>query len=165
MPYDLIQRIDELRKFKMTFVVSPKNWQNFSTPVPLNWVSVRFTSANRISVPTEKGVYAFVIGHHDTGLPPHGYPMYVGQTGHDSNQTLRLRYGVYLSDQKSKSDKRPKVKELLTRWKDCLFFYYAPVTDRRYSLKKLEAALNDSLIPPCSTNDFSAGVRTAVRAL
>ncbi len=89
--------------------------------------------------------------------------MYIGQVGHGNDtRTLFARYGDYLREQKQ--NKRPSVHYMLNNWETCLDFCYAEVRDKRINLKKLERALNDSLIPPFSTNDFSADIRQAKKA-
>jgi hypothetical protein len=44
---------------------------------------------------------------------------------------------------------------MLNRWKNCIYFYYARVPDKRRSLGGIETKLLDSIIPPFNKNDFS----------
>ena len=89
--------------------------------------------------------------------------MYIGEVGQAAKKrTLRLRYGDYLREQKTK--KRAGVHFMLTCWKSCLDFCYAEVPDKRISLKKLEKSLNDAMFPPYSTKDFTANIRDAKKA-
>jgi hypothetical protein len=89
--------------------------------------------------------------------------MYIGETGQGKqDRTLNIRYGEYLKEQQTK--KRAGVHFMLKCWKSCLEFCYAEVPDKRINLKKLEAALNDAMFPPFSTNDFSAKIRDVKKA-
>ena len=155
--------VNEIKIFRGEFHLRPKSLHSFKPTKSLTWNRVRFDAANKAQVPPSRGVYAFVVRGPHTSLPPHGYVMYIGQVGHGNDtRTLFVRYGDYLREQKQ--NKRPSVHYMLTNWETCLDFCYAEVRDKRINLKKLKRALNDSLIPPFSTNDFSADIRQAKKA-
>lgn len=167
LPHDFQSNVDKLGSYKQTFVLSPDSWSKFAPAPALNWQSVRFAPGNLNAVPDERGIYAFVIQFQDHAalprpLPSHGYVMYGGITGHlAANRTLRKRYADYLREKQR--GKRPKIARMM-RWSDHLFFHYSTV-DAAVALDKLEHALNDAIMPPSVTNDFSAEVRPLVKAL
>ena len=89
--------------------------------------------------------------------------MYAGITGHvGPTRTLRVRYGDYLRDQRR--PKRLGIYSMLNNGSDHLFFHYSGVPQAA-ALDQLETALNDAVIPPYVTNDFSAEIRELVRVL
>ena len=152
----------KLKVYGQDFILAPKQLRKFSTKAVLNWQKVKFTDGNRVSIPQARGIYAFVVEHNGFQLPPHGYVMYVGITGKTIGRTLRKRYGEYLREKKV--NKRAGVHYMLNNWAASMFFHYAVVTDKRYNLSNLEVAVSDAIIPPYSTNDFSAEIRQAKKA-
>jgi hypothetical protein len=152
----------KLKLYSENFTLSPKQLRKFTTTAKLEWKKVRFTAGNLSAVPIDRGIYAFVVEHNSSQLPPHGYVMYVGITGDTSNHNLRRRYGNYLRDKRV--DKRAGIHFLLNNWAASLYFHYAVVSDKRYSLASIESQMADALIPPFNTNDFSAEIRKAKRA-
>jgi len=160
MTLDLVRRIDTLRNYKKSFILSPAQWKSFKVK-GLEWESVQFGDNEKSNVPDERGVYCFMIEHRDSSFPSHGYMAYVGLVGHNNNRTLRLRYADYLRDQKRA--KRVHIYELLNKWKGSIYFHYAPVKDKRRSLKKIETALLDAIVPPYNKKDFSASFGSVAR--
>lgn len=134
-------------------------------PTKLRWIPIPFTSNNKKLVAAKRGVYAFVVKSEFSDLPTHGYVMYMGITGNDSEaRNLRIRYSDYLIHKKLiKPKKRIGIHHMLNIWTDCLYFYFAPVP-RPHDLGAIEIALNDCLVPPFVRDDFSAEVRGAKAA-
>lgn len=166
MLHDFDRNLRDLKHFEQRVVLSPKQWSSFVPPVPLDWQSVQFTGANRSNVPKERGIYAFVVQFQDHSvnplrLPQHGYIMYVGITGHIGvTRTLYDRFGDYARER----GKRIRIYSMLQKWSQHLFFHYATVPVG-VALDQLELAINDAIIPPYVTGDFSAGVKPLVKAL
>ena len=107
------------------------NADRISTPViprppALNWQSIKFNAEDEIDrVPNDKrGVYAFVISSDANPMPVHGYIMYIGIAGRDSNRSLRTRYRDYLSTNKVLL--RPKINYLIANWYSVLRFFLPP---------------------------------------
>lgn len=165
---DFEANLSGLKDFQQKVILRPDRWRSFSTTTPLDWKSVRFTKLNRPDVPKQRGIYAFVVqfqDHKDSPLmlPPHGYVMYAGITGERARtRTLFDRYGDYLSDQRR--PKRIPIWSMLNKWKEDIFFHFAAVGED-FDLAATELALNDAIIPPYVTKDFSAEVRKLVRTL
>ena len=116
-------------------------------------------------VPDDKrGIYAFAVCQHNDVLPPHGYVLYIGIAGRDSDRPLRDRYRDYLNGKKIM--KRKKIAFMIGNWHKVLRFFYAPVDDDLSSedLQKLERQLNTALLPPYSNRDMDADVRGKRRA-
>jgi hypothetical protein len=163
MPEAFVDFVDtQLKKYETRFVLNPAQIRGFAAKYNLDWKKIEFNQANQLYVPRCRGVYAFVVEHNHSDFPPHGYIMYIGETGQDGNYNLYKRYGDYLKDKRV--PKRPGIHYMLIRWEPCLYFHYAAVKDKRVNLKKLEKSLNDAFIPPFSTNDFSAEIRRGKRA-
>ena len=161
--YDFEQSSEFQQKmswYTQRFVIYPEQLMSLSLPTSLNWKSIKFNNENKKDVSDKRGVYAFVIQHKDNNLPNHGYITYVGITGNESSsRNLRKRYGDYLREQRR--PKRRSIHMMLNKWKDCLYFNYAELEDDSVDLSFIEDRLNDAIIPPYSTNDFTADVRQA----
>lgn len=168
MAIDFESNLSELKNYQQHVLLAPSRWRGFVPASPLAWSYVKFEVGNRTAVPEQRGIYAFIVQFQDNGqlpiaLPPHGYVMYAGVTGEvAAGRTLRDRYGDYLRDQKR--PKRRSIWLMLNRWKEDIYFHYAPV-DANFDLGAAEDALNDAIIPPYVTQDFSAEVRELVRVL
>ena len=164
---DFDSNLTQLKTFQQNVILMPEKWRSFVPAEPLAWTKVKFTTENKAGVPAQRGIYAFVVQFQDndalpTPLPPHGYIMYAGITGAAANRTLNDRYGDYLRDQRRA--KRMQIWTMLNRWKEDIYFHFAPVGPK-FDLAAAETALNDAIIPPYVTNDFSAEVRALVRVL
>lgn len=153
----------EFKNYGQSFVLNPAQMKGFTTRCKLDWKKVAFNKINKSLIPQERGVYAFIVEYNIIGVPPHGYIMYIGETGQDSLHNLQKRYADYLKD-KQKPLKRLSLHYMLNNWEECLHFHYAVVKDKRVNLKKLEKNLNDAFIPPYNINDFSAEIRKGKQA-
>jgi hypothetical protein len=152
-----------LRYYEQRFLLSPKQFSQFSSPATLAWTTVSFGPKCLSSVISEPGLYAFSIQTPKAGLPPHSYILYIGQTGaKQKTRTLRKRAGEYLKEEKSA--KRRHVWEFLNKWSKHLSFHFAPVDPEIYDLEDIEKRLNDALLPPYSVNDFSAEIKVQKKA-
>lgn len=161
MAYDLVKKADDLGAFRQTFCLSPTQWAKCAIQPPIQWQSVPFRKGERPNVPQSRGLYAFVIRPTVSALFEHGYLMYIGQTGHGNARTLRARFDEYF--QSTRIRKRAQIARMMDKWQNHLVFYFAPLATVA-DLKSLEVDLNDALIPPCVTGDFSPAIREAVRA-
>jgi hypothetical protein len=159
---DFHEAFNALKIYERTFILSPRQWRTEKLDVKLDWAWVRFTEKNVDSVPDTRGLYAFIVEHHPSNFPPHGYIMYVGITGDTSDdRSLRLRFRDYLRE---RNNGRSKVVVMLNQFKKNLFFHFAPVPDKSQSLEQIETALLSAIIPPCNES-FDATIRQAIKAL
>jgi len=159
----------EIAKFKFEVTISPEKLQTNTYAVrPLSWDSITYNdSANINKVPDDKrGVYAFAISYPNDALPPHGYILYIGIAGRDSDRPLRDRYKDYLNEKKVL--KRANIARIIGTWSesDVLRFYFAPVEDTvsTEDLQELEKQLNTALLPPFSEGDLDAETKKKRRA-
>ena len=157
---------EKIGKYTRNFTLAPQQLQKADYIVEcLTWHSIRYGESELDRVPDNKrGIYAFGICQESKILPPHGYILYIGIAGRDSNRPLRERYRDYLYP--SKMAKRPGVKAMIGTWHEILRFFFAPVEDGFSSddLKKLERQLNTALLPPYSKVDLDADVRELQKA-
>jgi hypothetical protein len=160
--YDLV---DERRHYSQEFYLIPRRLNALQIPITLEWRVVKFEKSNRDNVSSRPGIYAFVVKSVCPGLPPHGYIPYIGITRkRKRNVFLRTRFSEYIRDQASGSPARLQIGDMLTRWRDAIYFYFAEVDDNLMPLHELEELLNDAIQPPKVSNDYSAAVRRAQRA-
>ncbi len=110
-----------VRKFFLfpEFWMEPKN----KLPIPLKWKSVKFSNVNKSRIPSEKGIYAFVLIPSYNNFFKTRYLFYAGKT----NRTLKKRFTEYLSEKDGKGKPRAKVFEMLNLYDGHLYFYYSEV--------------------------------------
>lgn len=160
---------NDFRYYEETFALVPERLNSFEKPLDLEWQCVKFREENKSLVSPKKGVYAFVIKGGSDGLPPHGYILYVGISRKRKRSIyLRTRYGEYIKEQQrienGKEAERSQIGDMLFRWRHAMYFYYCAIDSDDVDLEDLERKLNDALVPPISTQDFTASVRKAKRA-
>ena len=167
LPIDFANRASErLGRFRIKFTLSPAQLMaNDYDLNQLSWYSIQYGEEEIHKVPDDKrGVYAFAVCQQSTVLPPHGYILYIGIAGKDSDRPLRERYKDYLNGKRIM--KRKKIAFMIGNWHQVLRFFYAPVDDAfsTEDLQKLELQLNTALLPPYSDRDMIAEVRDMRRA-
>ena len=159
---DVIRPREDVRTYRVNFLLWREQWDAYiAPPVSLNWKCVKFEENSAARIPTEKGIYAFVIEPRLPQFPSHGYVTYIGETGHNSNRNLQKRFRDYLNDKKR--PKRHLIHSMLTTWEDYLYFYYVEVDSSQMDIKHLEQKLLDTFTPPFSQTGYSAEVGAAVR--
>lgn len=137
------------------FIVSPSEFHRADVVPRLAWKSVKFGAAAKGSIPEEPGLYAFVVRIPFDGLPPHGWVMYIGQTGDGtSSATLRSRFGQYLRDKRV--CKRAMVFLMLNLWDGHLEFFFTPLPSRKAELEALETQLLGAFRPPFTDRTYPA---------
>jgi hypothetical protein len=140
-----------------------KSWKKFKTTAKLDWRKTRFGVAGLTSIPHERGIYAFTLELAPGELPHHGYILYVGITGDESDANLYKRYNQYLLNMKNE-DGRPAVFYMMKNWKGHLFFNFVPIPNRSVDLAKMERAFINSVMPPVNKRDFDAEIGAAKAA-
>ena len=163
-------RIDPIKAGKLykanqtAFFMDTKKWRSFRTKYKLEWDVVPFQADKKGSVPTEPGLYAFVVSCDHPKLPMHAYILYVGQSGHgDSNHNLRKRFADYLRYQ-ARGSSRPAVDRMLMEFSSDLKFYFAALPSAKSTLEDIETKLLSAIIPPVNQVDFEAEVTVARKA-
>lgn len=139
------------------FTIDPESWASADITPPFLWKHVEFKESNVDSVPEAPGLYAFVLKLPFDGLPPHGWVMYIGQSGHGkSKHNLRKRFMNYHAEQKK--FKRIQTYFMLNAWKGKLLFFYTELPSRKHELETLETKLLDAFRPPYSRGGYSASL-------
>ena len=160
------QAHQEIGRYRVTVILSPdkmmKDQYGFHD---LSWESVLYGKAEIEKVPDNKrGVYAFAVCQESKVLPPHGYILYIGIAGEDSDRPLRDRYKDYFNIKKVLT--RPGIARMIGDWRSVLRFYFAPVGDNVSSdeLKTLEQQLNTALMPPFAERDLESDTKKKRKA-
>lgn len=157
---------DEVAKYTFSVTLSPTRMEAAGEcAYSLTWDSISYGRAEIEKVPNDKrGIYAFAICQQSSELPPHGYILYIGITGLNSQRHLRARYAEYLNERSV--IKRARIARMIGTWHNVLRFFFAPVEDDVTSdeLIALEKRLNDAVMPPFSEGDFTAEIRRMRRA-
>lgn len=156
-PHDLVRATKQFKGNLYGLSLDMESWRAFKNAHPLTWSKTPFHQANKAHVPKERGIYVFSLEVTDCNLPDHSYILYVGIAGLKPDANLHKRFGQYLLEPKKKKG-RPKVIFMLENWKDSLVFNFAHVQDKRVSLKKLEQAFLDAVLPPINVTDFSGEI-------
>lgn len=158
----------QIGDFRLEFILSSDKMRRDDYDVDkLTWDSIHFGDDAEIEkIPNDKrGIYAFAICHPSNILPPHGYVIYVGIAGLQSDRPLRERYKDYLNERHLQK-KRPHIAHMIGNWQDVLRFYFAPIDDSFSSenLEKLEKQINTALMPPFVRGDLEADTKQKKRA-
>lgn len=162
--YDLVLDANKLKIYSENFYLPPHRWSAHKDSYKYAWTKVQFKKANASSVPDEPGLYCFVVRPECAALNEIGYLMYIGEAGHDSNNTLRKRFKSYFSEQEHV--KRPYISYLLQNWKDYLHFYHCKIDKtKQHLIRKYETELLGTFVPVYNKKDFPASLAKAVKAL
>ncbi len=153
--------------YRLEFTISPKTLRSSTYCVAgLAWHSIKFDKAEFKKLPNDKrGVYALVLCEPNSALPQHGYVLYIGIAGRDSNRSLRSRCGDYLNAKKL-IKARQGIAFAIGNWRDVLHLFYVAVDDSvsNSDLKQLERELNGALMPPYSRGDVEATTKNMQKA-
>ena len=166
----MASRVDPVKAGKLfkanqtAFFLDTRKWKSFRTRYNVDWTFVPFHKDRVDEVPTEPGLYAFVVSSDHPKLPIHAYILYVGQSGHGTSASnLRKRFKEYLREQRLGSP-RPAVERMLVEFADDLKFYFAAIPGAKAYLEDIETKLLSAIIPPVNQKDFEAEVSIARRA-
>lgn len=132
---------------KYTFELYPDLW---ATPgiaeyySGRNWTITRFTDAPEIEIPSQSGIYMFVVAPRCGNLDDHSYIFYVGKT-----DNLRRRYREYFEERAGRGpNPREEVVVFLNHLRDHVFFHFTLVSEDE--LTRAECLLKDNLTPPAN---------------
>tara|TARA_B100000614_G_scaffold179759_1_gene160710 strand:- start:5647 stop:6183 length:537 start_codon:yes stop_codon:yes gene_type:complete len=133
-------RGDYIRKFFLL----PNFWVEAQTNIGhnLKWKKYKFTRKNISKIPKSKGVYCFVLQPHVKNFFETRYLFYIGQT----QRTLNIRFKEYLDELDGKRKSRAKIKSILDKYYDRLFFYYVVINSNSV-IDEVEDNLIDKFIP------------------
>jgi len=157
---------DAIAKYTVYVTLSPERLLADDYAIAnLSWHSIGYGEDELEKVPANKrGIYAFAVCRNSDALPPHGYVLYIGIAGRDSDRSLRARYKDYLNAKSVK--KRARIARMIGTWHPVLRFFFAPIDDdvSHDDLKEIETQLNTALMPPFSEGDLEAEIRQQRRA-
>ena len=161
---DLVASTKKLKSESHSFHMDLNRWRRFKSRHSLQWQKVRFDRENQDLIPEQRGIYVFTVELEPSKLPVHGYMMYVGITGHESERAnLRKRFSQYLRHQRTDSG-RPRIRYLLQNWKGDLYFNFVPLPQTNVDLETMEAAFINAVYPPVNRRDFDAELGPAIIA-
>ena len=142
----------ELRK--ITCQPIPARWGAVAGRERLRWERFDFDAGAVDTIPQHPGFYCFFLGPPPDGLPPVGYPLYLGKT----ERTLRQRYREYLREQAA-GEGRTHVRKFLDVFEGELAFLCTTFNGTHDEVMAMERALLDALMPAYSDSGYSAEVR------
>lgn len=153
--------VDQFRWYRVDrFVLHSPRWASYMTSGPqLKWKRVRFSKTGVRSLPDDKmGLYTFIAEPQIAGHSAVRYLLYVGEA---QDQSLRKRVTSYLYES-AKEKPRVHVSEMLAKFPNHLWLYFAVVDDRS-SIPKIEEQLLEAFLPPFN-REWPATVRSLVKA-
>ena len=140
-----VEKIDEAKSSLRWFILWPQKWQSFTRDLSsYTWQEYEFNEATANNIPTEVGVYCFVIKPNIANHPACSYLMYIGQT---TDQNLRKRFKQYLKEKDGTAKSRPKVRYILQKYEGYLHFICMPLNGD-VTPKEVEDELINAYIPP-----------------
>jgi len=113
----------------------------------LKWKRIKFNKQNLTYLPTNKGIYCFVVIPKFKNFFETKYLFYVGKT----KRTLKERFKEYLRDQRGKGKPRPKIFEMLNLYNDSLYFFYTEVNNNS-TIDEIEEKLLNTFFPHINTD-------------
>ena len=141
--------VNPLERFHLKrMILSPSQWKGYQPLGKLNWLPVKFDPKNINQIPDDQsGVYSFVV---KPGIANHDNLAYLVYVGKAERQTFRARYQQYLAEFRKGDESRwLHVAEMLNRWHEFLWFYYAEVP-KNSTITPLEKNLISAFLPPCN---------------
>lgn len=149
--------------YKVEFVINPFAW--VATDIEPHWVwdYVPFAQDSHQHLPDEPGLYAFVMQVPFEGVTPHGWVLYLGETGDGlSAHTLKKRFKDYWREREG--NKRLDIHVMLNAWDTDLRFYYLALPSEKHRLKQIETRLLDTFKPPFTKQGYSAQAQSPQNA-
>lgn len=156
------QSINDLAVVNSHFVEMmffPNAWQAAPVMAPV-WVSVDFPPSRRSLIPTQPGVYAFVVTPNVFDLEPARALFYVGKA-----TNLYSRIGAYTGEINKSFNLtlRPHIWRMVNQWNGHLKYYYT-LTATVADAENLENEMLKALRPPFN-KEYEAEVSQVMRAL
>lgn len=157
MAFDLdFEEEDRINRHIKKFFLMPEYWDDLTNKLPINlkWSSKKFLKQNKNSIPSSKGIYAFVlIPKYDNFLETK-YLFYAGKT----NRTLKARFLEYFREKEGKGKPRKKVFKMLNQYDGYLYFFYAEINNK-LEVDKCEECLLNTFVPHVNTSIPKAKIK------
>lgn len=139
----------EIKDHIRRFLLYPAFWNDAAKQlsVTLTWKRIKFAEDNFDKIPTNKGIYCFVVIPPYTGLFTTKYLFYIGKA---SGTSLKSRYKNYIDEKNGigigKQKPRVKIEEMLNEYLGHIYFYYA-VLDNKSDIVDCENKLLNTFFP------------------
>jgi len=150
--------VSDAKSHIVQLILWPCRWQQCHINLHLNWQVFEFNPQTINAIPTEPGVYAFLIQPRLASNLDASYLMYIGKT----DRPLRDRYQEYLQEI-MKSTGRPKIAFTLSQYYGFIYFSCAPVVNQPITPANVEDELLKAFMPPMN-DQLPAEVRRIVNA-
>jgi hypothetical protein len=150
--------VSDARAHELRFILWPYYWQKCQVKVNLNWQVYEFNDRSIISIPSDPGVYAFLIQPRLACDLNASYLVYIGKT----DRPLRQRYQEYLQETINPTG-RPRIVETLIRYSGYIFFSCSPIFNQKVTPAEVEEELLRAFLPP-KNSEFPAEVRRIIAA-
>ncbi len=156
---DLYEKGKNLLHIKK-FFLHPEFWIDSRNKLPINliWKKIKFSEFNKGKIPTNKGLYAFVLEPKVENFFETNYLFYIGKT----NRTLKVRFSEYIADKKGKGKPRPKVFQMIKQYGDNLYFYYCEINNSS-DVDVCEENLLNTFIPHVNTSIPDAKIKPELK--
>jgi hypothetical protein len=162
-PYDLDfgERVN-YKDHRKAFFLYPPFWNEPNNPLPahVSWQRVKFSKSNHAKIPSEKGIYCFVLRPRVQHFFKTEYLFYIGKT----DRTLHIRFKEYLDDQDGKGKPRVKVFEMLKQYDGYLYFYFTELKTAA-EVKRVEDKLINTFLPRVNTQIPRAKIQDELKYL
>jgi hypothetical protein len=156
---DLIADPDKPSGHDYTFFLWHRQWAAYNLSNPFNWEMHPFQRDQTDKIPSDPGIYSFVIQPGIANHPHCSYLMYVGKA---EEQSLRERFSQYFSEKKNAEKGRPKIVKMLNQYQDYLHFCCSVITETE-RIEEIEDALLNAFIPPCN-DQYPAEISRVMKA-
>lgn len=152
---------DHIRRF----LLYPEFWIDTTKHIgiPLKWKKIKFREDNFKEVPTNNGIYCFVVVPPIPNLFITRYLFYIGKA---STTSLRSRYKNYIDEKNGIGigDNKPRVKveEMLNEYFDHIYFFYSTI-DTMSNIVDCEDKLLNTFYPYVNTDVPEATINPVLK--
>jgi excinuclease UvrABC nuclease subunit len=143
------------RGYCRQFILWPAQWAKLPAGLLPTWRSLKYDSSNFHLLPSQPGVYAFVLKPGVANLDL-AYLLYVGKA---ANQTLSQRCPQYLAELRARKP-RMEILDMFLSWGAFLHLCFTPTADGTQATA-LERQLLEAWTPPMN-KDLPAGLSAVV---
>ena len=161
MAFDLdFKEEDKIQRHVKKFFLMPEYWKNPANQFPINltWNSKKFLKQNKNSIPSSKGIYAFVLIPKYNSFLETKYLFYAGKT----NRTLRTRFLEYFREKEGKGKPRKKVFKMLNQYEGNLYFFYSEINNK-LDVDRCEECLLNTFVPHVNTSIPEAKIKNELK--
>jgi len=160
-PITNIQSGDRLLLFRRNFIICPEQWETLNgLYINFNWQTIKFEDANKDILSEIEGIYMFVASPEKINAFFVNYLFYIGETNN-----LNRRFNEYLSKIDNPKARRYKVKKVIEKYPNHLFFHYVEIPDYNKSQRKaIEDQFLVGFLPPANTK-YPQGIQSIVSGI